>query len=38
MTRQKRNYSPEFKQEAIQLWQNIDKSASVIKNKLAFIS
>ena len=34
MTRQKRNYSPEFKREAIQLWQSSGKSASTIENEL----
>ena len=34
MIRQKRKYSSEFKQEAIQLWQSSGKSASVIENEL----
>lgn len=34
MTRQKRNYSPEFKQEAIQLWQSSGKSATAIESEL----
>ncbi len=34
MTRQKRNYSPEFKQEAIQLWRSSDKSATAIESEL----
>jgi transposase len=34
MTRQKRNYSPEFKQEAIQLWQSNGKSATAIESEL----
>ncbi|MCP4419580.1 MAG: transposase [Chloroflexi bacterium] len=34
MTRQKRIYSPEFKQEAIQLWQSSGKSATVIESEL----
>ncbi len=33
MTRQKRNCSPEFKQEAIQLWQSSGKSAAAIENE-----
>lgn len=34
MTRQKRTYSPEFKQEAIQLWQSNGKSATAIESEL----
>ena len=34
MTRQKRTYLPEFKREAIQLWQSSGKSASAIENEL----
>ncbi len=34
MTRQKRTYSPEFKQEAIQLWQSSGKSATAIESEL----
>ena len=34
MIRQKRNYLPEFKREAIQLWQSSGKSASAIENEL----
>ncbi len=34
MTRQKRNYSPEFKREAIQLWQSSAKSATAIESEL----
>ncbi len=34
MTRQKRNYSPEFKREAIQLWQSSGKSATAIESEL----
>ena len=34
MTRQKRTYSPEFKQEAIQLWRNSGKSATTIETEL----
>ena len=34
MIRQKRTYSPEFKQEAIQLWQSSGKSATVIESEL----
>lgn len=34
MTRQKRNYSPEFKQEAIKLWQSSGKSATAIESEL----
>ncbi len=34
MTRQKRNYSLEFKREAIQLWQSDGKSADAIENEL----
>ncbi len=34
MTTQKRTYLPEFKREAIQLWQSSGKSASAIENEL----
>ncbi len=34
MTKQNRTYLPEFKQEAIQLWQSSGKSASAIENEL----
>jgi len=34
MTKQKRTYLPEFKREAIQLWQSSGKSASAIENEL----
>lgn len=34
MTRQKRTYLPEFKQEAIQLWQSSGKSATSIESEL----
>ncbi|MEJ2003232.1 MAG: transposase [Maritimibacter sp.] len=34
MTTQKRTYLPEFKREAIQLWQSSGKSASTIENEL----
>ena len=34
MTLQKRTYLPEFKREAIQLWQSSGKSASAIENEL----
>ena len=34
MTRQKRNYSPEFKREAIQLLQSNGKSATAIESEL----
>ena len=34
MKTQKRTYSPEFKREAIQLWQSSDKSASTIEDEL----
>lgn len=34
MTRQKRTYSPEFKREAIQLWQSSGKSAAAIESEL----
>jgi transposase len=34
MTTQKRTYLPEFKREALQLWQSSGKSASAIENEL----
>ena len=34
MTRQKRTYLPEFKQEAILLWKSSGKSASAIETEL----
>lgn len=34
MTRQKRTYPPEFKQEAIQLWQSSGRSATAIESEL----
>ena len=34
MTLQKRTYPPEFKREAIQLWQSSNKSAATIENEL----
>ena len=34
MTIQKRTYPPEFKREAIQLWQSSNKSATTIENEL----
>lgn len=34
MTTPKRTYSPEFKREAIQLWQSSGKSASAIESEL----
>jgi transposase len=34
MTTQKRTYSPEFKREAIQLWQSSGKSAATIEDEL----
>ncbi len=35
MTTQKRTYLPEFKREALQLWQSSGKSASAIENESA---
>jgi len=34
MTTQKRTYLPEFKREAIQLWQSSGKNAATIENEL----
>lgn len=34
MTTQKRTYLPEFKQEAIQLWQSSGKSATAVEKEL----
>jgi transposase len=34
MKTQKRSYSPEFKREAIQLWQSSDKSAATVEEEL----
>ena len=34
MTKQKRTYLPEFKREALQLWQTSDKSAATVETEL----